>query len=103
MSKCLDLGLPNDHDSFTKYVEFIVNSGIAREIYIQGSRSPLRSRQPHAQSDYDMHVITNTDIRLVNPRITRQLCADVHFTTDGKGMHSKAVMIYPRDEYGVLK
>lgn len=74
---------------------------VVKEIWLQGSRSPLREKQVHADSDWDFGIIPADDVigRLViiQPRYTGELHSDLSIVQRREQLHSKAVMIYPED------
>jgi len=77
-------------------------------IYLHGSRSPLRTKKPNDESDWDIVVITKVyKLTLALPRVSHKLHADlliVHESTfeKWKNANSKAVEIWPTDNYEVL-
>ena len=102
MSRCKDL--PNDLTSAKNYVSWLGQLEGVDEVWLQGSRSPLRSKQVHDGSDWDLAILTKIDKYLIiHPRKSGQLCADLCITNDRRTMHPKAVIVYPKDEHGVFK
>lgn len=95
---------PNDVKSAKSYVEWLANLGVADVILIGGSRSPLREKQPHKDSDWDFVLVTKIqNFKIVSPRTGNRLHGDLLVITPDKlqYMH-KLAEIWPNDEYGVL-
>lgn len=102
MSKKSDL--PNDYDSAKKYFEWLKGLGIFDKIYLSGSRSPERSKQPMEHSDWDFVGLTSIkNLKMMRPRETKVLHGDLGIVEQGGRIPNKAVEIYPTDEYGVFE
>jgi hypothetical protein len=87
-----------------KYLEWLQGLGCFDEIYLQGSRSPLRDKKTHSDSDWDFGLVTKAEnLRIVHPRTSGQLHADICIVNSRDMLHTKAVMVYPKDEHGVFK
>lgn len=96
---------PNDRGSAKKYISWLVNLGVVDKIYLAGSRSPKRGKEPHENSDWDFLLVTSIPkLKLAQPRVGNILHADlVIYDKDQPSEMEHAVEIYPNDEYKVLK
>lgn len=101
MSKESDL--PNDIESARRFVKRLINLGVFDKIFLSGSRSPLREKQPMKHSDWDFIGLTSIPkLVIARPRETRELHGDVGIVYDLKDVRKKSVEIFPTDDYGIL-
>lgn len=95
---------PNDLQSVRNYVDHLVRLGVTHKILLGGSRSPLRTKQPHEHSDWDLVLLTDIDnLYLVSPRSDNRLHADLLILAiDKEYILNKHVEIWPNDLHEVL-
>lgn len=95
--------LPNDLDSARSFIERIIKLGVFDKIFLSGSRSPLREKQPKSHSDWDFIGVTSIPkLVIARPRATKELHGDIGIVYDLKDVRKKSVEIYPTDDYGIL-
>lgn len=88
------------------YIEFLGGISFVSKVYLHGSRSPLSNRPAREDSDWDFICVVSTDspIRMKAPRESHGIHADTIYIQPYQLEHyKKAVMLFPNDEYGVLK
>lgn len=95
--------LPNDYESANKYYNWLVSLNIFDKIYLSGSRSPKRTKQPEEHSDWDFIGLTSkVNLQMLRPRQTRTMHADLGIVEEESKVPNKAVEIYPTDDYRIF-
>lgn len=93
----------NKVDDARAYVKWLGGLPYVDKVYLAGSRSPLKGKDHHDGSDWDLIVLANKEKWSVpNPRMLGILHADLVVTTDiGSPEHYKAVEVFPNDPHKV--
>jgi len=97
--------LPNSKTEARKWVEMIAKVPFVKKIYILGSRSPLKKKKPHKDSDWDFLIESNIKHKLIlqSPRATKKLHGDVVVVTSREAKkYDKAVEIWPKDKHNII-
>lgn len=95
--------LKNSLEAARNFVKWLSSLPQVEAVYLSGSRSPLREKQPTQHSDWDLHVISQTPkLKLTDPKLSG-FHADLAITNNPETLHTKAVMVWPEDEHGVLQ
>lgn len=96
---------PNDYETAKEYIRKLSRYSMVKEIWLQGSRSPLRSKQAKDHSDWDFGIIVVDGIEkpmIVQPRVTGELHADISLLKKREQLHGKAVQLHPIDTHDVF-
>lgn len=96
---------PNDLNSARRFVAWLGQTGVFSEILLGGSRSPLRQKQPHEHSDWDLVGVSNVgDLKMVGPRTGNRLHGDLLIIQPNQVQNlRKHVQVWPQDTHGVLQ
>lgn len=96
---------PNDTASAKAFVHWLGGLGVFDQILLCGSRSPLREKQPHEHSDWDLVGVTEIEnFKMVSPRTGNRLHADLLIVQSHHVPHlRKPVQVWPEDTHGVLQ
>lgn len=96
--------LKNDIGTLQRYVEWLSNRKQVDSVYLAGSRSPLREKQPNDSSDWDLIAFTKLEkLTLPMPRKQFKFHCDLLIVNVGKKERYKtAVEIWPNDKYEIL-
>lgn len=90
---------PNDLESAKAYIAWLISLDGVDEVWLQGSRSPKRSKEVHEHSDWDLGVVSSVDkFSIIHPRLSGQLHGDLCIVKDAKFLHPKAVLICHKDK-----
>ena len=101
MSKARD-DLDNSVDAARKIVEWLSSFSFIDSIWLGGSRSPDRKRQPSEGSDWDIIAVVSTQqVRLPNLR-RKGFHGDLLIVDKPLPRLHKTVMLWPVDVQGVL-
>lgn len=95
---------PNTVEAAKAYIEWLANLGVAKAIYVAGSRSPLREKAPRKESDWDLVLVTDIEkLKLASPRSGHRLHADLLIISPQQlEFIRKPVMVWPDDPHKVL-
>lgn len=96
---------PNTKKVARSYIKWLGSLDVVDKIFLGGSRSPLREKKHHKQSDWDLIVVSSIEnLRLPNPRWDNRFRADILILTPEQVSEmDKIVEIYPKDKYKLLK
>lgn len=92
-----------------QFIRFLSKVNAVDKVYLTGSRSPLREKQPHRFSDWDVVLFINVDkLTIPDPKIMFKLNVDVAHANKAiqdkwLDLNPKVVEIWPNDPYEVLK
>ena len=106
--------LANSKEAAARYVQWLSTIEQVDKVMLQGSRSPLREKEPNATSDWDFIVITSIkNFKLMrprdftksdNPEALQPIHADLVIISHGHTEYlKKAVELWPEDTHGVLQ
>lgn len=96
-------GLPNTKEDAKAYIDFIVSQGWVEEVYITGSRSPLRQKQPREDSDWDFLVLSSWEgVKVDTPRGLGMLNSCLTVRGLAFPLPRTACMVYPVDSHHVI-
>lgn len=94
--------LPNDRRSAQKYVDYLIGTGLFTHIYLQGSRSPKRSKKPTENSDWDFYLVSEIpNLSISSPRDQGKLHACIVIGDSIDGGNASKVELYPKQEYKI--
>lgn len=77
---------------------------VVKEIWLSGSRSPLREKVARKDSDWDFIVVSDVHkLRIPNPKTQGLLFGEAPILTNADNINPKAVMVYPKDTHKVFR
>lgn len=96
--------LDNSIEKTREIVAYLSRLSPIVSIHIAGSRSPLKTKEPREDSDWDLIAIrTNPVYHVPSLRQNKGYHGDLLLLNPDQHMgHYKAVEIWPTDEYGIL-
>ena len=97
--------LPNSASAALKVLELYTQSDKVVKVYLVGSRSPLRKKQPTETSDWDFVFITSVpNFRVQSLRESGLLHGDIsYFHGEDRLKRTDLAEVYPNDPYEVFK
>lgn len=95
---------PNTDEAAYEYVQWLASLGVADKIYVAGSRSPLRKKEPHDDSDWDLVLETSIEgLKMTQPRTGDRLHGDLLVLSKEQVKHQKKIAeVYPEDKYNIF-
>ena len=94
--------LSNSVEAARDFVAWLGRTSVVQSVWLAGSRSPLRKRQPTEDSDWDFMVVSDaTNLKIPLPR-SRGLHGDLLIMKHTPLPVQKAVMLWPNDTHGML-
>lgn len=96
---------PNTKKAAKAYVAWLSGLGVADSIHVAGSRSPLRKKKHHKNSDWDLVLVTSVEkLKLTQPRTGNVLHGDLLILSPEQFKHQeKVAQVYPKDEHKIFK
>lgn len=96
---------PNTKKAAKQYIDWLASLGVADKIYVAGSRSPLRKKKEHKDSDWDLVIETSIkNLKLTQPRVGDRLHADLLILKKDQIKHQKKIAeVYPKDNHKIFK
>ena len=97
-------GVPNSKAKAHSYiVGYLAKIPYVKKIYVHGSRSVKTSRKPRHDSDWDIVALTTKNFKVTNPRLTKELLADVAMvTTINENFSQRLTEVYPTDKHNLI-
>lgn len=98
-----------DEADIYDYIQYLATTKGLIEVRVWGSRSPKKPRKARLDSDWDLLVIWDRNLRLPSPRLkTKGLHIDVVSISAEeyavfKNEEKLSVEVYPVDKYNLLK